>query len=321
MRWQSLWALGAALCALTIVAPPRAPASFVTFESGQVRPLALSPDGTRLFAVNTPDNQLEIFSVAGGALAHVGAVPVGLEPVAVAARDERRGLGRQPSLRQRQHRRRRGDAAARRRARCSSATSRATSSSPARAAPAPSSPRRTAGRTCRSIRSSPPPGVGRADVWVFDAANLGAALGGTPLTIVTLFGDTPRALAVSADGNTVYAAVFHSGNRTTTVHEGAVCDGGAGAGSCTVDGVHDAGRPAGAEHQRRARPAARGRADRPLRRRRAGATSSAATGTTRCASRCPTATCSRSTPRPTRRSRRQRRAASARSSSTWPSTR
>src|ERR1051325_3201888 len=27
-------------------------ASFVTFESGQVRPVALSPDGTRLFAVN-----------------------------------------------------------------------------------------------------------------------------------------------------------------------------------------------------------------------------------------------------------------------------
>ena len=38
-------------------------AGFVTFESGQVRPLAMSPDGTRLYAVNTPDNQLEIFNV------------------------------------------------------------------------------------------------------------------------------------------------------------------------------------------------------------------------------------------------------------------
>src|SRR6185295_11592443 len=36
---------------------------------------------------------------------------------------------------------------------------------------------------------------------------------------------------------TVYAAVFHSGNRTTTVHEGAVCNGGSGAGSCNVSGV------------------------------------------------------------------------------------
>src|SRR5437870_5932812 len=67
---------------------------FVTFESGQVRPLALSPDGTRLFAVNTPDNRLEIFNVCSdsdanctaGTLSAAGSVPVGLEPVAVAAR-------------------------------------------------------------------------------------------------------------------------------------------------------------------------------------------------------------------------------------------
>ncbi len=80
------------------------------------------------------------------------------------------------------------------------------------------------------------PGIGRADVWVFDATSLGATLGGTPLKIVELFGDTPRALARSADGNTVYVAVFFSGNRTTTVSEGAVCDGGDLAGPCVVDG-------------------------------------------------------------------------------------
>ena len=42
-------------------------------------------------------------------------------------------------------------------------------------------------------------------------------VGGTPLKIVTLFADTPRALAVSPNGGTVYAAAFHSGNQTTTV--------------------------------------------------------------------------------------------------------
>ena len=71
-----------------------AQSSFVEFEGGQVRPLALSPDGTHLFAVNTPDNRLEIFDVAtdGSLLARTAAtyathtVPVGLEPVAVAAR-------------------------------------------------------------------------------------------------------------------------------------------------------------------------------------------------------------------------------------------
>ena len=116
-------------------------------------------------------------------------------------------------------------------ARCSSATSRATSCSPARAARAPSSPPRTAARTRRCDPQLTTPGVGRADVWVFDADNLGATLGGTPLTIVTLFTDTPRALAVTPDGTTVYAAGFHSGNqhhhRSTSA---LVPDGGAAAG-------------------------------------------------------------------------------------------
>src|SRR5689334_13109727 len=82
-QWMRIafWTLLCALCALT------APAgAFTEFESGQVRPLALSPDGTRLFAVNTPDDRLEIFDVTPGGLTHAGSVTVGLEPVAVAAR-------------------------------------------------------------------------------------------------------------------------------------------------------------------------------------------------------------------------------------------
>src|SRR5262249_40878836 len=63
-----------------------AAAQFVNFESGHVRPLALSPDGSRLFAGNTPDNRLEIYTVGAGGLTLVDEVPVGLEPVAVAAR-------------------------------------------------------------------------------------------------------------------------------------------------------------------------------------------------------------------------------------------
>ena len=60
--------------------------SFYTFESGQVRPLAMSPDGSKLFAVNTPDNRLAVFDVTAGGLVHNSSVEVGMEPVAVAAR-------------------------------------------------------------------------------------------------------------------------------------------------------------------------------------------------------------------------------------------
>jgi DNA-binding beta-propeller fold protein YncE len=80
-------------------------------------------------------------------------------------------------------------------------------------------------------------GVGRADVWVFDATNLGSSPGGDPLEIVTLFGDTPRALAATPDGSSVYAAVFHSGNQTTAVSEVIVCDGGSSEPSCPLDGI------------------------------------------------------------------------------------
>jgi 6-phosphogluconolactonase (cycloisomerase 2 family) len=57
------------------------------FESGQVRPLAISEDGCWLYAVNTPDNRLEIFRAEHGALGSAGSVSVGIEPVAVAARN------------------------------------------------------------------------------------------------------------------------------------------------------------------------------------------------------------------------------------------
>src|SRR5262245_16019324 len=84
--WWASTTLCGVLAAVGSARPVRA--SFVTFESGQVRPLAMSPDGTKLFAVDTPDDRLEVFNIGGGTLTHVanGTVTVGLEPVAVAAR-------------------------------------------------------------------------------------------------------------------------------------------------------------------------------------------------------------------------------------------
>ena len=67
------------------------------------------------------------------------------------------------------------------------------------------------------------PGVGRADVWVFNPASLGTAVGGRPVRIMTFFTDTPRALAVSPDKSTVFVAGFKTGNQTTSIIEEAIC--------------------------------------------------------------------------------------------------
>ena len=79
-------------------------------------------------------------------------------------------------------------------------------------------------------------GIGRADVWVFDANAPGNAIGGTPLEILPFFADTPRALAASPDGGTVFVAAFHSGNETTVINETVVPDGFDGAGPQVCSG-------------------------------------------------------------------------------------
>ena len=205
--------------------------SYTLFESGQVRPLALSPSGKFLFAINTPDNRLEIFKVGAGGLVHRASVPVGLEPVAVAARSDHEvwvvnHLSDSVSVVQigaGGH----GGAVVR---------TVLVGDEPRDIVFAGPGKRRAFITTAHRGQNVPfdpaltTPGVGRADVWVFDAAHLGASLGGDPLTVVTLFSDTPRALAVTPDGSRVYAAAFHSGNRTTTLHDSLVPNGGEAAG-------------------------------------------------------------------------------------------
>ncbi|MFO0972861.1 MAG: hypothetical protein U1A27_05400 [Phycisphaerae bacterium] len=63
-----------------------ATASFVNFETPPTHPLDITPDGTRLLAVNTADNRLELFSLTGAMPLWIGSIPVGLGPVSVRAR-------------------------------------------------------------------------------------------------------------------------------------------------------------------------------------------------------------------------------------------
>ncbi|MBM4213807.1 MAG: hypothetical protein FJ179_08840 [Gammaproteobacteria bacterium] len=195
-----------------------AAASVAVFESGPVRPLALSADGQRLFVTNAPANCLEIYAVEDDALRLVSAISVGLEPVAVAERNANevwvvnhlsdsvsvvRLDGTPRVLRTLQV----GDEprdivfAGANRDRAFITVANRGQNRP--------------GFNSSSLVTS---GAGRADVWVYDAAQLDDSLNGKPVTVLTLVADVPRALAVSNDGRTVYAGVFMSGNRTTVLH-------------------------------------------------------------------------------------------------------
>ena len=62
--------------------------TFRNFESPQVHPLTITPDGTRLLAVNTPNATLSVFYITGNVLTLMAEIPVGLEPISVAARND-----------------------------------------------------------------------------------------------------------------------------------------------------------------------------------------------------------------------------------------
>lgn len=234
--WINQCITGVSIVAATLLGAAAASAqpSFVNFESGHVRPVAITPDGNRVLAVNTPDNRLEVFDTSFGELVHRDSIPVGMEPVAVAVRNNNEvwvvnHLSDSVSI-----------------VDLSVVPAKVTRTLLVGDEPRDivfagtggnrafiTTAHRGQHRTDPSIAAVPgagdpqltTPGVGRADVWVFDANNLGATMGGTPIEILNFFADTPRALAVSADGNTVYAASHFSGNQTTVVNEVEVPDG------------------------------------------------------------------------------------------------
>jgi DNA-binding beta-propeller fold protein YncE len=85
--------LGLAVLSVAAAIGPAAaqvpPNEFVNFEGAQTNPIRLSSDGTRLFALNTPDTRVSVFDISNpSSPALIVEIPVGIEPVSVNPRTD-----------------------------------------------------------------------------------------------------------------------------------------------------------------------------------------------------------------------------------------
>ena len=164
-------------------------ANYTNFEAQQTRPICLSPDGTRLFVVNTPDGRLSVFDVSNPANplpVLIREIAVGVEPVSVnvVSNDEAwvvNEVSDSVSV-------------------VSVATGSVTDTLPAKDEPAD-----VVFANGRAFVSCSQNNLLR----VFDLATHAET------ATIPLEGLNPRSLAVSGDGTKVYAAFKLSGNRTT----------------------------------------------------------------------------------------------------------
>lgn len=166
---------------------------FVNFESGHVHPLDMTPDGSKLLAVNTAANTLEVFTVTITGLVNTASIPVGMDPVTVRVRNNDEAwvanvisdnvsivdLNQEVVVR---------------------TLWMDDMNEPSDIV--------FAGSPQKAFVSC----AERESIFIFDLNNLDA----TPQEVL-LVGEQPRAMAVSPDGNTVYTAFFESGNQTTVV--------------------------------------------------------------------------------------------------------
>ena len=170
---------------------------FVNFESPQVHPLDITPDGAQLLAVNTADGQLEVFNLVAGLPVRRGSVPVGVDPVSVRARSNGEAwvvnqVSDSVSV-------------------VDLATMRVTRTILVGDEPADivfAGPKGSKAFVSLALSNR---------LVSFDAT--AAAPTFTPTSIQ---GSQPRALSTSPDGSKVYLAVFESGNKTTVVPRASV---------------------------------------------------------------------------------------------------
>jgi len=181
------------VCAAALLAglslSPAQQAPYVHYEARHTHPVGLSPDGTRLFALNSPDARLSVFDVSDAANAQpvlIAEIPVGLEPVSLRARTNDEvwvvnELSDSISV--------------------VSVSGRKVLAT-LRAGDEPADVVFAQGKAFVSCARS-------NSVRVYDTASR------AELVSLDVFGLYPRALAVNAAGTRVYAACLLSGNRTT----------------------------------------------------------------------------------------------------------
>jgi YVTN family beta-propeller protein len=164
-------------------------AAFVNYEAKQTQPVRLSPDGTRLFAVNTPDARLSVFDLSNPqAPILIAEIPVGIGPVSVNPIDNETAwvvneVSDSVSI-------------------VSVSANQVTDTIQVKDEPAD-----VVFANGRAFVSA----ARRNEIVVVDLASH------IILTNIAVMGENPRALAVKSDGTRVYAAFALSGNRTTIV--------------------------------------------------------------------------------------------------------
>lgn len=190
MKWFTVFFR--ALIALTIIQSTSIIAqSYVNFEGKQTRPICLSPDGTRLFAVNTPDARLSVFDVTHPLNPFlIAEIPVGVEPVSVnALNNDEVWVVNEVS-----------DSVS-----IVSVTNRLV----VETLSVKDEPADVVFAGAKAFVSA----ARKNQITVFDVASR------TLLTNIVVFGENPRSLAVNTNGTKVYAAFALSGNHTTLIPE------------------------------------------------------------------------------------------------------
>ena len=163
--------------------------AFVNFEGRQTSPIRISPDGTRLLAVNTPDCRLSVFDITSARNPIlVAEIPVGLEPVSVQPRTDDEvwvinEVSDSISIVSLQRR------------------------IVVDTLYVPDEPADVAFANGRAFVTS----SRKNQIRVFDAVTRAA------ITNIAVFGENPRAIVASENGAKIYAAFALSGNRTTLV--------------------------------------------------------------------------------------------------------